>query len=160
VGDAESAATEFGDHFDVVRLSHSFEHLHDPAATLTQLGRLLAPGGRLILITPNAEGALAVALGRDWFQLDPPRHLWSWGPRTLRLALCSAGFDVRAVHHRSESRAVYHSFRYAAEANDESLPPMPSASALTACEELAESLDAAESGDAVLVVAEARAPAD
>ena len=153
VGDASSASAVIDGRFDVVRLGHVFEHLEDPAGTLADVAALLAPRGRLVLLTPNAEGALARAFGRDWFQLDPPRHLWGWGPGTLRRLLESAGYTVLGVHHLSEARAVYHSFRYAAEAGGETLPMRPRPAALDACDDLATALDASGNGDSVLVVA-------
>jgi hypothetical protein len=65
----------------------------------------------------------------------------------------SAGYTVLGVHHLSEARAVYHSFRYAAEAGGETLPMRPRPAALDACDDLATALDASGNGDSVLVVA-------
>lgn len=80
--------------YDAVTLWHVFEHLADPAATLTKIHGLLAPGGRLFLSLPNQESAAATAFGRHWFHLDPPRHLHGFGPRSLGALLRGRGFRV------------------------------------------------------------------
>lgn len=57
--------------FDVVVFSEVFEHLRiDPIFTISELGRVLAPGGVLLLTTPNLRslrGLLRLALlGKGW----------------------------------------------------------------------------------------------
>lgn len=61
--------------FDVVTLSHVIEHVHDPQALLQECRRVLRPGGRIVVVTPNAESWLHRRYGRLWLGLDPPRHL-------------------------------------------------------------------------------------
>ena len=61
--------------FDLVVLSHMFEHLDDPNAALKRIGELLAPTGRAVLIYPNPEGLGARLFKNRWTEWDPPRHL-------------------------------------------------------------------------------------
>jgi 2-polyprenyl-3-methyl-5-hydroxy-6-metoxy-1,4-benzoquinol methylase len=63
------------DTFAAVTMSHSLEHLPDPAATLHEVWRILAPGGRVVIVTPNAASWLHRRYGSDWQPLEPPRHL-------------------------------------------------------------------------------------
>ena len=52
--------------FANIVFSHVLEHVEDAVACLRQLGGLLAPGGRLFVIVPNAEAAsrrIAVKMG-------------------------------------------------------------------------------------------------
>ncbi len=44
---------------DRIILAHSLETAHQPAALLTELWRVLSPGGRLIVIAPNRSGLWA-----------------------------------------------------------------------------------------------------
>jgi SAM-dependent methyltransferase len=61
--------------FDLVVLSHVFEHLDDPNAALRRIAGLLAPTGRAVLIYPN-PGGLGARLFRElWAGWEPPRHL-------------------------------------------------------------------------------------
>jgi SAM-dependent methyltransferase len=55
-GTLESAAFPAAS-FDLVHASHLIEHLNDPAAFLGEVARVLAPGGLLVLTTPNADGS-------------------------------------------------------------------------------------------------------
>ncbi len=54
--------------FDLVLCTWVIEHLPDPQTAFRELARILMPGGRLLLMTPNARHPL-VALGRR----IPPR---------------------------------------------------------------------------------------
>lgn len=62
--------------FDAVLMSHVIEHLPDPLSAVRECFRILRPGGKLIMLTPNTDGLGHRWYGRDWFHLDPPRHLF------------------------------------------------------------------------------------
>jgi SAM-dependent methyltransferase len=81
------------DTFDAVTLSHVVEHLHDPVASLTECLRMLKPGGVIWIATPNVASLAHRRFGRDWFGLDPPRHLVIFTRHGLDLALRRAGFE-------------------------------------------------------------------
>lgn len=83
--------------FDVITLSHVVEHLPDPLATLQQLSRLLASGGRMILTTPNAKGLGARLFGETWRGLEPPRHFNVFSRHSLAEAIATAGLRVERV---------------------------------------------------------------
>lgn len=78
--------------YEVVTLSQVIEHLHDPTAGLTEIHRLLAPGGWLWLATPNMDAPGHREYGADWRGLEPPRHLVLFSPEGLAAALARAGF--------------------------------------------------------------------
>jgi 2-polyprenyl-3-methyl-5-hydroxy-6-metoxy-1,4-benzoquinol methylase len=71
--------------FDAVVMSHVIEHLHDPAAAVRECFRVLKPGGRLVLLTPNIDSFGRQRYGRAWLHLDPPRHLHLFNMTTLPL---------------------------------------------------------------------------
>src|SRR5215472_8916534 len=53
-GDLESAG--FADAlFDAITLAHVIEHVPDPARLLAECRRVLKPGGRLVMLTPNTS---------------------------------------------------------------------------------------------------------
>lgn len=86
--------------FDCVTLWHSLEHLRHPGETLTELARMLTPGGTLLLAVPDGRGWQARLFGRHWLHLDVPRHLYHFSFPSLRIALDRAGLDVIQVRHQ------------------------------------------------------------
>lgn len=78
--------------FDVITMSHVIEHVHEPAALLENAYRLLKPGGRLWLETPNLESLGHRKFGRHWRGLETPRHLVLFNWHSLTLLLRQAGF--------------------------------------------------------------------
>ncbi len=94
------------DSMDAVTLGHVIEHVHDPDAFLGECLRVLRPGGRLWLATPNLDSSGHRALGRDYVQLDPPRHLVLFTRSSLRTLLMKSGFtDVRGQRVVPQARA-------------------------------------------------------
>jgi ubiquinone/menaquinone biosynthesis C-methylase UbiE len=84
---------------DVVWAGEVVEHVADVAPWLSELRRVLRPGGTLLLTTPHhGPGTLlSLALSRRRFaEHFEPRsdHLRFYSPRTLRALLDDLGFDV------------------------------------------------------------------
>ena len=82
--------------FDVVHASHLIEHLTQPAALVAEAARILVPGGRLILTTPNSGGLQARLLGERWRSLIPD-HVYLFSRASLRRLLDENGFEVERV---------------------------------------------------------------
>lgn len=81
-GDLESAHYDDAS-FDLITARHVIEHLPDPSSFVGEAGRILRPGGQLLIATPNSQ-----ALGRQWFRQywfanDVPRHLILFSPSNL-----------------------------------------------------------------------------
>jgi SAM-dependent methyltransferase len=83
--------------FDAVILSHVIEHVHEPQLLLREIARILKPGGRLVVLTPNAGGLGRRLYGPAWRGLEPPRHLTVLSPEALRRLFVEAGFAAAAV---------------------------------------------------------------
>lgn len=86
--DAQFAA----DSFDAVVANHAIEHVPDPAAFVREAARVLKPGGRMVLVTPNAASRDARRYGADWRGLEVPRHLSIHTPQSLARMAQDAGF--------------------------------------------------------------------
>jgi len=80
--------------FDVIFLSHSFEHFFSPSQALIRLRQLLAPKGRLVITVPNSASLEAGLFGPAWTPWELPRHLYHFSPVTIRHVLEKAGFRV------------------------------------------------------------------
>ena len=86
--------------FDVVWASEVIEHVADTARWLSEVRRVLAPAGRLLVTTPS-HGRLRVFLGGvERFSEPLGDHLHLYTARSLRVLLDEFGFSslsVRAV---------------------------------------------------------------
>jgi 2-polyprenyl-3-methyl-5-hydroxy-6-metoxy-1,4-benzoquinol methylase len=101
--------------FDGVTSWDVVEHLADPPAALAELRRLLRPGGRLFLSTPDAGSFTARAMGRRWHYLDPVQHITVFSRDNLKRLLERSGFSVTrtgAMGHRYRIRYVFDRLRY------------------------------------------------
>ncbi|HEU4792810.1 MAG TPA: class I SAM-dependent methyltransferase, partial [Nitrolancea sp.] len=84
---------------DAVLMSHVIEHLPSPTRTLTEIARILRPGGTVVLWLPSADSLAARFLGDAWMGYDTPRHLYTFTPATLTTLLQRTGFVVREIQH-------------------------------------------------------------
>lgn len=92
--------------FDRITLSHVFEHLHAPREALCLMRSWLVVGGELWLSLPNVTGLGHQIFQRNWFSLDPPRHLFLPTPRQVVAMLESAGYqDVRLLRRGRGARS-------------------------------------------------------
>jgi 2-polyprenyl-3-methyl-5-hydroxy-6-metoxy-1,4-benzoquinol methylase len=88
--------------FTAVTLWYVIEHLRDPAEALTEIHRLLRPGGVLAFSTPSFTGVS----GRspEAFLANSPEDHWTvWEPKRVRRILERFGFAVKKTvitgHH-------------------------------------------------------------
>ncbi len=86
--------------FDLVWASEVIEHVADTAQWLSEVRRVLAPGGRAMLTTPNHSRLLVLVLGLERFSEPLGDHLHLYTRRSLRTVLGDLGFaeiSVRSV---------------------------------------------------------------
>jgi len=81
--------------FAVVVLADVIEHLDDPLAALDRCAELLAPGGALVLVTPDPSSVTARLAGARWWGFLPA-HTNLLPRRTLRELLTARGLVVSA----------------------------------------------------------------
>jgi 2-polyprenyl-3-methyl-5-hydroxy-6-metoxy-1,4-benzoquinol methylase len=79
--------------YEAVTLSHVIEHLYDPGGAILSAYRLLKPGGRLYIDTPNIDAIGCRIYGRHWRGLEPPRHLVIFNRMGLASLLNRCGFE-------------------------------------------------------------------
>jgi SAM-dependent methyltransferase len=101
--------------FDVVMLGAVLEHLYNPDQTISEISRVLRPGGALFVDVPNETGLYFFMgntyqrlRGRDWVvnlaPTFPPFHVFGFSARPLRALLAKHGFKPtrwRVYHGRS-----------------------------------------------------------
>jgi len=79
--------------WDWILFQHSLEHMTDHVAVLRSAWDKLADGGSCMVRIPIANWAW-MNYGRDWVQLDAPRHLVIHTLRSFRIAAEAAGFRI------------------------------------------------------------------
>lgn len=80
--------------FEIITLWEVLEHLPYPREALLVIRRLLTPGGKLLLSTPNAESWLANMAGPYWPGRTMPYHLYLFSWENLCHLLKMTGFAV------------------------------------------------------------------
>jgi len=81
-----------GDMFDAITMNHVIEHVHDPVLLLRECLRIQKPEGSLVVATPNVNSLAHRWFGRNWSNLDAPRHLRLFTRRNLKECAMRAGF--------------------------------------------------------------------
>jgi SAM-dependent methyltransferase len=93
--------------FDTVTMSHVVEHLTHPVELLTEIRRLLKPGGQLVMTTPNTSSLGHQKFGSSWFGIDPPRHLHLFNQSNLSEVASRAGFHIAWAGSTSANADVF-----------------------------------------------------
>jgi 2-polyprenyl-3-methyl-5-hydroxy-6-metoxy-1,4-benzoquinol methylase len=78
--------------FDVVWASEVIEHVADTARWLSELRRVMSPGGRLLVTTPNHPRALLLLHGIERYSDPLSDHLHLYTRRSLNGLLDEFGF--------------------------------------------------------------------
>jgi SAM-dependent methyltransferase len=83
--------------FDVVIIKHIVEHLPNPEKAIAEIGRVIAPGGVLILSTPNLDSLLKLWKGDSWIGYQDPTHISLHPPVTWLGWIKNSGFSLLRV---------------------------------------------------------------
>jgi len=79
--------------FEAVTLWDVLEHLPDPAGDLAKIHNLLKSDGIIIANTPDSASLYAKLMGRSWYSLIPPEHLFLFSPKSLKIFLERQNFE-------------------------------------------------------------------
>jgi 2-polyprenyl-3-methyl-5-hydroxy-6-metoxy-1,4-benzoquinol methylase len=77
--------------YQAIAMWHVIEHLENPWEVFEQAAGKLAPGGAMIVATPNPRSLQFRLLGRYWAHVDAPRHLFLIPPATLESKASALG---------------------------------------------------------------------
>jgi ubiquinone/menaquinone biosynthesis C-methylase UbiE len=91
---SDLAGAKFADDsFDAVTMSHVIEHALEPITLIAECRRVLKPGGRLVVTTPNIQSKGHRKFRDCWWGLDSPRHLQVFSLAALQDCAHKAGFE-------------------------------------------------------------------
>ena len=96
------------DFFDYVTLDQVVEHVIDPLETLRGVARVLKPGGRAILSTPNSNGWGARLFGRRWINWHAPYHVQHFSRVSMGIAAEKAGLRIDCARTLTSSEWLHY----------------------------------------------------
>ncbi len=88
-------------HFDIITLFEVIEHLTDPISLIREIGRILKPGGLLLIGTGNAGSWTVQALGNRWEYFDIKRHgghISFFTPESMALLAEKSGLELADIN--------------------------------------------------------------
>lgn len=92
VADATKTLPFEDSYFDTVIARHILEHIPDPITAIREWGRILRPGGRLIIAVPNQDEVEVIPLN--------PEHRHAWNAASLHSLLDLLGFKkIQSATH-------------------------------------------------------------
>lgn len=94
-------------HFDVVTMWDSIEHMSDPLGTLEVAAGVMRPNATLVINTPDFGSVWAKVFGQRWWFLLS-HHIYYFTARTLKAMLDKAGFDTVAVRRHYQTLELAH----------------------------------------------------
>lgn len=110
-GDLKSASLA-SDSFDVITARHLIEHVPDSHAFMAELARILKPGGKLIIETPNSDALGRACLGPKWFANEVPRHLILFSSTSLQILANKYGLKQCTLNHSTGPKIILNSVDY------------------------------------------------
>lgn len=80
--------------WDLIMLHHVFEHLVNPKEILHHLNSLLTENGKILIRVPNVDSYAWHKYSTNWVQIDAPRHIHVFSPRSIGILAKECGLRV------------------------------------------------------------------
>jgi len=93
--------------FAVITLLDVIEHVTDPGAFLSILNGFLAPGGMLVIVTPDIGSLAAGIMGRRWWHYRVA-HINFFNRRSLDRLLFKHGFEIVSIKRFAWNFSFYY----------------------------------------------------
>ena len=93
-------------------MNHVLEHVNNPHENLKKIHKILKEGGLFIVSVPNYNSLAYKIFGKNWHQLDIPRHLFNYSNRLLKSILEQEKFKIIKVRYNSRPNQFVVSLEY------------------------------------------------
>lgn len=103
--------------FDLITVRHVIEHIPAPNDFVAELARVLKPGGRLVIETPNGNALGRSWFGPNWYANDVPRHLILFSPDNLALLGRQHGLSEQSRKLETSPKIFLNSVDYVTDNN-------------------------------------------
>lgn len=84
--------------FDIIYISHVFEHIDCPNETLIFLKKILKPNGKMIITIPTVDALNGFLFKGYAVERDIPRHLFNYTKKGVDLLLSWLGFHYKSKY--------------------------------------------------------------
>lgn len=110
-GELTEAAFE-SESFDLITAHHFIEHIANPNKMIVEIVRLLKPGGKVLVRTPNSQSLGRAWFGRYWFANDVPRHLILFSIKNMNTVALKHGLKCCSVKKVVKPKLILKSLDY------------------------------------------------
>ena len=110
------------EYFDIITMNHVLEHVPNPAKDIEEIYRILNKKGKFIVAVPNYRSLAFFLFGKNWYQLDVPRHLNDFSDKILVKELKGQGFRIERVRYNSRPTQFSISLLYSMNINPKKHP--------------------------------------
>jgi 2-polyprenyl-3-methyl-5-hydroxy-6-metoxy-1,4-benzoquinol methylase len=98
--------------FDLITVRHVIEHIPEPHAFVAELARVLKPGGRVVIETPNCDAFGRAWFSMNWFANEVPRHLYLHSTSSLDNLALQAGLLSDGLRFTTTPKIFLNSLDY------------------------------------------------
>lgn len=98
------------EYFDLVTLNGVFEHIYNPSETLKKIRQVLKSDGILVVTVPNIESLGYLVHKKEWYHLQPGRHIYHFSPKTIKKLFNQEGFAIIKTSHSYDAHNYYSLF--------------------------------------------------
>ena len=81
--------------FNLITMWHSLEHIHEIKKLFSEIDRLIAANGVLVIAVPNQDAPEKKCFKEEWAPWDAPRHLYHFNYEQLSVLLLKYGWTVQ-----------------------------------------------------------------
>jgi SAM-dependent methyltransferase len=96
------------DFFDYITMNQVIEHVTNPFETINGITKILKPGGKVIITTPNCHGWGAYFFGQRWINWHVPYHRQFFSEKSINIVAEKAGLQTIKIRTITSSEWLHY----------------------------------------------------